>query len=259
MAALDPSKYNPDRSFPAKIKRRLTQWRVAKPLSATPKQAVVTFTFDDFPKSAASYGADALAAIDAVGTYYACSGMMGARNLTGDLYTEDDVSTLVEAGHEIGAHTDSHLDCARVRTELVRSEINDNLRALDALDNKASIRNFAWPYGETHFAAKRGITDLVASARGILPGINRRGADLMQLRAYELSPEDWTTKRATAAIEAAAKTTGWVIIFTHDVRPSPSLYGTTPEALGNLTRLARDSGAQVISIAGALAQIQGAS
>lgn len=256
MAALDPSKYTPDRSLAAKLKRRLTQWRAARPMPANPHQPIVTFSFDDFPKSAADYGADALAAIGATGTYYASTGMAGTRNLTGDLFTTSDLTMLAQAGHEIGAHTENHLDCAQASPARVRREIAVNQIKLAAMVPTHPAQNFAWPYGETQFRAKADIADLVTTARGILPGINRKGTDLMQLRAFELSPEDWTTARAAKAIETAAHTPGWVIIFTHDVRPNPSPFGTTPDALARLTRLAHDSGAQVLTMAGALAQIQ---
>ncbi len=256
MALPDPCEYNPNRSLAAKAHRRLTQWRVARPMAATPKRAIVSFSFDDFPKSAAQYGADALAAIDATGTYYACTGMLGQRNLTGDLFTEEDLAALSQAGHEIGAHTDSHLDCARSDTATIRGDIARNLSALETLLGKRSSTSFAWPYGETHIEAKRSVAGLMTTARGILPGINRAGSDLMQLRACELGADDWTIKRATQAIEAAARSPGWVIIFSHDVRQTPSPYGTTPCHLRRLTRLARDSGAQVLNVAEALATIE---
>ncbi len=255
MLARDPSSYSPDRSYPAKLKRRLTQWRTAKPLGALPARAIVTFTFDDFPKSAAEYGADALAAYDASATFYACSGMAGTSNLTGALFTSQDLAALVAAGHEIGAHTHNHLDCASAPVAAIRAEIETNLAALKRMAPAIPVGQFAWPYGETHWRAKAGITDLTGSARGILPGINRKGTDLMQLRAYELSPDDWTTKRAATAIETAARSGGWVIIFSHDVRARPSPFGTTPAVISQLARRARDAGADLLSVSGALSRI----
>ena len=36
--------YQPDRSLPAKIARRMTRWSVARPLEATPERAQICFT-----------------------------------------------------------------------------------------------------------------------------------------------------------------------------------------------------------------------
>lgn len=253
---LDPSKYSPDRSLPAKIKRRLTYWRAAKPMGHTPNRGIVSFTFDDFPKSAAEYGAEALASEDVPGTYYVCTGMRGHTNVMGEMYDEADLHALSAAGHEIGAHTHSHLDCSRVNAATVRSEIEQNLDGLDAMRQGAAVAHFAWPYGETTRENKGKIGDLVSTARGILPGINGKGSDLMQLGAFELTPDQWTTERAANAIERTARKGGWTIIFTHDVRRNPSPFGTTPEALKRLVKLSQDAGLDVLSMSAAYAQIQ---
>lgn len=253
---LDPSKYSPDRSLPAKIKRRLTYWRPAKPMAHTPKRGIVSFTFDDFPKSAAQYGADALVSADVRGTYYVCTGMRGHMNIMGQMYDAPDLETLALAGHEIGAHTHSHLDCSRVSAATVRGEIEQNLGDLKTLGQTQPIRHFAWPYGETTLDNKRKITDQVATARGILPGINSKGSDLMQLGAFELTPDAWTTMRAIKAIERTARKGGWTIIFTHDVQANPSPFGTTGEVLKRLVKASKDAGLDVLPVADAYAQIQ---
>lgn len=253
---MDPSKYSPDRSLPAKIKRRLTYWRVAQPMAHTPARGIVSFTFDDFPKSAAQHGADVLASRDVSGTYYTCTGMRGHTNVMGQIYDIEDLDVLSAAGHEIGAHTHSHLDCSTVDPVTVRREIEQNLGRLQAMDQHQAISHFAWPYGETTLKNKSNISDLVSTARGILPGINTKGSDLMQLGAFELTPDDWTTERAAKAIEQTARHGGWTIIFTHDVRQNPSPFGTKPEALKRLVNQSKDAGLDVLSMSAALAQIQ---
>ena len=65
MSDLFANGYTPDRSFPARIRRRLTQWRVAAPLARSPKRPMVTFSFDDFPKSAATNGASIIESVGA--------------------------------------------------------------------------------------------------------------------------------------------------------------------------------------------------
>ena len=49
--------YVPSRALPAKVQRRMTMWRRANQAFVAPDHPVVTFTFDDFPKSALN-GAD---------------------------------------------------------------------------------------------------------------------------------------------------------------------------------------------------------
>lgn len=255
MAQLDPAEYVPNRSIPAKIIRRVTQWQSVKPMPITPHTGIVSFTFDDFPKSAAEHGADAMDTIGASATYYTCTGMAGHQNIMGEIFEADDLRPLLEAGHEIGTHTETHLDCSRVDAKTIEQELEANTKHLTDILGKPPQSHFAWPYGETHISGKNAARAKVNTARGILPGTNRKGSDLMQLRSYELTPDDWTTKRAADAIEDAANNGGWVTIFTHDVRRNPSPFGTTPEALNRLAKLSRDSGVQVLNMSEAYAQM----
>lgn len=256
-AVFDPASYRPDRSLPAKVKRRLTQWRAVRRMPATPQQAIVSFTFDDFPKSAMDTGADLLDRIGAKGTYYTCTGMAGMTNLLGEMYRPDDLVQLASAGHEIAAHTHTHLDCARTENAVVQADIDDNLRVLSE-HGHTNVKHFAWPYGETQFRAKKDIATKVQTARGILPGINATGSDLMQLRSFELTPDDWTHNRAKQAIETAARKGGWVTIFTHDVRDNPSPFGLTSAAFKSVIKAARDSGADILTMGAAYDRVMGA-
>ena len=243
--------YTPSGSLPAKVKRRLTQWRASKPLAIQPKTPIVSFTFDDFPKTAAQAGADIIEKVGGRATYYACSGMAGTKTVTGEQYTSAELVDLLSRGHEIGAHTHTHLDCAKARVPDAVSNIHTNLSQLRDM-GADHITQFAYPYGETQTALKDALKGTFETARGVLAGTNGRGSDLMQLRALELTPDDRTTDRAAAAIRASAGRPSWVVIFTHDVHDEPSDYGTRPESLSQLANLARDTGASILSIGDAL-------
>lgn len=252
---MDPSLYSPDRSVSAKIKRRLTYWRTAKPIGRIPENGMVSFTFDDFPRSAAEYGAEVLQSNDARGTFYVCTGMLGQSNIMGDMFSAYDLETLGSAGHSIATHTHNHIDCARVNPVTVRNEIKKNQSGLLDLQVGQDLSHFAWPYGETTAENKMEIGDLISTARGILPGINRKGSDLMQLGAFELTPDLWTIKRASGAIERAARKGGWTIIFTHDVQANPSPFGTKPHALQHLVKQSRDAGLEILTIPEAFSRL----
>ena len=249
--------YEPDRSIPAKIRRRLTRWSVARPLEQAPQKSYICFTFDDFPKSAADNGAAILDAAGAKGCFYACTGMAGTTNHSGEHFDADDLAALTAAGHEIGAHTENHIDCTRACDAKVMADIDANLTRLVEMGHDTPVTQFAWPFGETRAGLKRKLAPRFDVARGILPGSNGKGSDLMQLSAYELDNTDESAARAAAAIEQAAREPSWLFVFTHDVRDTPGPWGTTPAALRQLVKLARDTGAELVTPSIALAGIRG--
>lgn len=257
MPDMSPSAYTPDLSLKAKVLRRLTQWRNAKPLEHDPVRPIVTITFDDFPKSAATTGASIIEAAGGHATYYACTGLAGEETITGPQYDAGDVARLLAAGHEIGGHTESHLDCSNADVDAAVEDIRANLLNLKTVGLTKPVTQFAYPYGETRVALKFALRDTFKACRGVLRGINSKGSDLMQLRAMELDANPANLEKAIAAIESAARKPAWVIIFTHDVRETPSPFGVTPHELRRVVNAARDNGAALLSMSEALAEIEG--
>lgn len=250
-----PSTYQPDVSLFGKIKRRLTQWQTVKAIEFAPKNTIVSFTFDDFPRSAVSNGASLLEAAGARGTFYACSSMMDQSNAMGDLFTKEDLLSLVKRGHEIGAHTHTHLDCAKADPDMSLADIDENLSALKALGLDAEISQFAYPYGETRPQLKSELVDRFDAARGVLAGSNRQGSDLMQLRSYELDANPANNTKALNAIKAGKTTPAWIVIFTHDVRDDHSSFGTSPETLQTLIDAAREIDADILTMGEAYSRV----
>lgn len=246
--------YEPSRSIPARISRRLTQWSVVKPLLRQPTRALVTFTFDDFPTSAVNNGAQILEDAGGRGTFYACTSFMGETTATGEQFTTSDIETLKRGGHEIGAHSHGHLDFAKTSIQAIDEDIQINLKRLSDL-GIANVDSFAYPYGETQPGLKRALVSTFSSARGILPGRNDEGSDFMQLRAFELSEENSTIERAAKAIKAAEEVPSWIIIFTHGICPSNPAFGTTPSSLRKLVQIAQDIGADICTMKDAVRQL----
>lgn len=256
--ALSPMTYEPDRRVHAKVLRRLTQWRITKPLHRDPDVPIVTFTFDDFPKSAVFNGASIIESVGARATYYACSGLMNRETAAGLQYDAQDLRDLAHRGHEIGAHTHHHIDCARTPHDAVLDDIERNLVELEKLNHTDIVPQFAYPYGETTPRLKTALASKFRASRGILPGVNGLGSDLMQLRSMELTPAKSTIKRALNAIESAKYTPKWVIIFTHDVRENPSDFGTTPDELRRVVEYTANAGIDIMTMTEALNAIGGA-
>ena len=72
-------------------------------------QGVVSFTFDDFPKSALTAGGSILERHGARGTYYVASKLAKTDGAVGRLFDVEDISAAHHNGHEIGCHTYTHL------------------------------------------------------------------------------------------------------------------------------------------------------
>lgn len=251
--------YTPARGVTARMGRRLTQYRAAAPLSRQPRRPIISFSFDDFPKSAAETGAAILARHDVRACFYACTGMAGQSDSPcGPLYDAGDIARLAAAGHEIGAHSASHIDCAQAATAEALGDITRGVEQLVDMGAPAPVTQFAWPYGETRAELKHALKRRFSGARGVLAGINGKGTDRMQLRAVELDMARGSFARAHRAIEKAMETSGWLIFFTHDVRDAPGPWGVTPALLDEVVRAAIASGAALLPPGAALAEIEGA-
>lgn len=235
--------YVPSRTLPAKVHRRVTMWRKANHAFVAPDRPVVTFTFDDFPKSALN-GADIIEKHGGRAGFYACTSFMGQRSpVMGEMFDAATLAELRERGHEVGAHTHSHLDCARAHLGVIERDIGENLVALAEAGHDETVSAFAFPYGETSYVAKQWVGDVFATGRGILPGVNAGDVDRSQLRAVELGASAMHRRRAMAALESCIEAKAWLFFFTHDVGVTPTSYGAPADLIEELAVRAVDAGA----------------
>ena len=107
--------YAPSRDPLSKVRRRVTQWRAARPAQlCTSNAPILSICFDDFPASAAN---SARASWKPRRARHA-STLPPALRSGWPLWTQfhsRDVRRLAAAGHEIGCHTYAHADCAAAR------------------------------------------------------------------------------------------------------------------------------------------------
>ena len=239
-------------SLGARLERRRVQNRIARPAMVRLARPVVSFTFDQFPKSAARAGAALLENIGGRGTFYAAAGLAGQTGPTGDLFDAGDVRRLLAGGHEIGCHTYAGLDCGRAAPDDIFSDMVRNADALGAMGMEDRLVSFAYPGGETNFALKSQLPSRFTSARGASPGLADGRADLAQLRANAMFGPG-ALKRCLAILETAKRRNGWAIFFTHDVAARPSPWGTPTGLLERLCGAAYAAGIQVLPVRDAVA------
>ncbi len=223
------------------------QKAAARPATLRLSRPLVSFTFNDFPKSAARTGAGLLENVGGRGTFYASAAVAGETASAGAMFDGQDVARLLGAGHEIGCHTYSHLDCARTPIDHVFSDMVRNADALATMGMDTRLISFAYPYGETNHALKAQLPSRFTTARGTTPGLASGQADLAQLRANPMyGPQ--ALRRCLAVLEQARQRTGWVIFFTHDVSPRPSPCGTPTGLLERLCGAAFAGGMEMLPV-----------
>jgi len=213
---------------------------------------MVSFTFDDVPKSAATTGAQLLCEYGARGTYYVAGGLVDQWSGHWTGLGADDIVRLHQEGHEIACHTFSHLRTTDLNAAAIATETEKNRHYLTALDSSIKIENFAYPFGLASVSRKGQLRKMFRSSRGILPGINSGTVDLQFLRAMPLTEEYIDRDGIDRAFDEAVATNGWLIFYSHDVEDTPSPYGCSPRLLRHALDAAARRNIPALSVASAL-------
>jgi len=228
-------------SIAARIVREIGGLLCTRPAKINWPGGVVSFTFDDFPRSAWLNGGAILEQYDRRGTYYTAMGLAGTDGNLGPLFELEDLRAAHARGHEIACHTFSHRDCGRVPPGEIAAEIEANTAALvQALDG-AAIANFAYPFGGVSLSAKQALSDKFASCRGTGRGINHGTVDLADLFSTSIYSRNFDRDRFCQLIEDAQAHSGWLIFYTHDVADEPSPFGCTPDQFRSVVAYAAEN------------------
>lgn len=248
--------YIPPSGFAGKL-RRLAARRLARaPLKIELDRALVSFTFDDFPASAATTGADMLESFGWRGTYFASAGFAGGETHLGKMFETRDLLRLHHGGHEIGCHTYGHGDASRLDAKEIVTDCVRNRRCLEIMGHEDELTSFAFPYGEASLGAKPALLGRYRALRGIQPGVNRGVADRGLLKACPLDGGRAGLARALDQVRDAVRQPGWLIFYGHDVRNMPGQWGCTPEFLKSVCTLAADLKCEVLPMREALDRIE---
>lgn len=236
-------------------RKKIAQCLSCKRARQVPASPIVSFTFDDFPRSALTVGGAILAEKGLRGTYYASMGLMGQRSSQGEMYNAEDLQALLEKGHELACHTFSHLYCPRAATSEVQRECEQNRRAAAEALRGYQLRNFSFPSGGVTWSAKTTVSSIYDSCRTVEHGINRNPVDLGFLRAnpvYSTRPIGELQRLVEENVEQA----GWLIFYTHDVSHQPSAVGCTPAYFREILSSALASGASIMTVAEAVSRFR---
>jgi peptidoglycan/xylan/chitin deacetylase (PgdA/CDA1 family) len=235
-----------------RISNRLARHFCIAPLQLANTGPMVSFTFDDVPKSAATVGAPILEEYDGRGTFYIAGSLVDQEDDHWAGISADDIVGLHRRGHEVACHTFSHLRATDLDAAAIAAEIDKNRRYLLALDSSIKVENFAYPYGQGSLPRKRQLSQAFRSSRGIVPGINSGTVDLHYLRAMPLIERDIERHTIDRAFDEAVAGKGWLIFYSHDVAAVPSPYGCSPALLRHALEAASRRNIPIVSVAEAL-------
>jgi peptidoglycan/xylan/chitin deacetylase (PgdA/CDA1 family) len=236
----------------ARVSNRLSRYFRTTPFKLRNTRPMVSFTFDDFPESAASVGTPILDQYGAKATFYVSGSQVGIRSDHWQGVGADAIVELHRRGHEIACHTFSHVRSTDLDATHLAAEIEENRRYLLGLDPSMRIENFAYPYGLGSVWRKTQLAKTFQSSRGIIPGINSGVVDLQYLRSTPLINHHIDEERIDRAFDTLVNSNGWLIFYGHDVATKPSPFGCTPALLRHALDAAAKRNVAIMTVAGAL-------
>src|SRR5258706_6793963 len=232
--------------------RKASSLLFRRPMAFRSEQPLISFTFDDFPRSALLTGGAILNGFGLSATYYAALGLMGKVAPSGQIFGADDLATLFDHGHELGCHTYAHCDSWETDTATFENSILENRSALSRLVPGADFKTFSYPISLPRPLTKATVAGHFLGCRAGGQTFNVGQADLNQLSAYFLEQSRNDIQAVKNLIDRNGQEGGWLIFATHDVAEQPTPFGCTPEFFEQVVRYAVDSGARILPVIQAL-------
>jgi peptidoglycan/xylan/chitin deacetylase (PgdA/CDA1 family) len=229
--------------------RREVEFNLLSPL--------VSFTFDDAPRSAFRTGGEILKEFGARSTYFVSLGLLDADTEVGKIASADDLAKAVEIGDELGCHTYDHCDAWHTSPHAYLNSVTKNREALQRLLPGAQFKTFAYPKNGATLSVKPALSRLFQCCRGGGQTFNAGTADLNLLNACFI--DSWMSVDldfVKRLIDSNAAKKGWLILATHDIAREPTRYGCTPDFLRAVAVHAKSSGAALLPVAEACAVLE---
>ncbi|NJO32679.1 MAG: polysaccharide deacetylase family protein [Rhodospirillales bacterium] len=218
---------------------------------------IVSFTFDDAPKTAFDAGRAILKQVGARATYFVSLGLLDTETEVGRIASAADLARAVAEGNELGCHTFDHLDAWHVSSAAYIASVHRNREALHRIIPGAEFTTFAYPKSGATASVKSALRDTFVCCRGGGQVANVDGADLKLLKACFLDRRTGIDiEFIHSLVDYNAARRGWLIFATHDVTAHPSPFGCTPDFLEAIAQYVSSSGALVLPVGEACSRLQ---
>jgi peptidoglycan/xylan/chitin deacetylase (PgdA/CDA1 family) len=230
------------------MRRFARQKLFARTLRICPPRPIVSFTFDDFPRSAVRPGATILEQHGVRGSFYAVGSYCGRVVEGREQYRAEDLGELAGGGHEIGCHTFHHQPVSTLTKDALAHEITRNAAFLGEHLPTLQLRTFAYPYGDASLWSTLYLQKRFVACRSSEDGLNHGTLDLGRLRAVRLYDRVITRDQVRQVTEEAAARNAWLIFVTHDVDQAPSPFGCSPTLLEHALTTALSAATMILPV-----------
>lgn len=238
--------------FRLKLRRALSMRMARRPLVMQNEEPLVSFTFDDFPRSALLEGGAILRAYGLTGTFFASFGLMGRVEPTGEIFSSDDLHEFARQKHELGCHTYDHCHAWDSSPDVFEASILRNRLAVEKYLSGIELKTCSYPISCPWPAIKRRTGRYFSCCRGGGQTFNSGVIDLSNLSAFFIEQSRGDFKAIERIIENNVRHKGWLIFVTHDVSDSPTRFGCTPSLYEKIVRGAIQSSARILPVYDAL-------
>lgn len=245
--------------LPKGIQRRLARWLGRRPCRIPADSPIVSFTFDDFPRTALTNGGAILHERGFAGTYYTSFGLMGKKAPTGEIFVREDLDELVAKQHELACHTFDHYDAWETEPSAFEDSVVRNQQNLDQLLPGTRFTNLSYPISWPRPETKRRIARHYQCARGGGQTFNVGDVDLNCLKAFFIEQSLGDLDAMRRLIDDNGRAKGWLIFATHDIHEVPTRFGCTPRLFERVVEHSENSGASILSVQAAFARLVGKS
>jgi len=214
-------------------------------------EPIISFTFDDFPRSALLIGGAILAERGWEGTFYTSFGLMGKVGRTGQIFSLADLAFL--DGHELGCHTFDHFDAWETVTPIFEESIKRNAAELQSHFPGQRFVTLAYPINPPRPATKRMCAQHFLACRAGGQECNSGMIDLNAMRGFFLEQSRDSFEEIERQIQLCLQRKAWLIFATHDVAEAPTPFGVTPVFFERVVQAVARTGARVLPVGKALA------
>lgn len=236
------------RTLAATLSRRVIPMQNSRP--------IISFTFDDFPRSALEIGGTILQAHGVFATYYVALGLLDRDEAAGRICSASDVRTALQQGHELGCHTFGHCDPWDTEPDIFEQSLEQNQRALSGLLPQWKFQTMSYPISTTPRPVTKWRTGRRFSCcRAGGQKLNVGTVDLNYVYSFFLERYRDRISEIGALIDRNRTERGWLVFSTHDITTQPTQYGCTPGFLAEVVRMSVESGAMVLPVSKALSEL----